>query len=93
MTRVVDWDQDGVLDVLWNRTFVGTQLLKGSLSGTSYSTVAQPSFQIPNPNSYSYNMFSVGDFNGDGKMDLIYSLGAVSVGGFSSFGISLNRCY
>jgi len=85
-TRVVDWDDDGKLDVLAFKQNSGTQFFKGNGAGTFTTPAA--TYESPNIASGSYSTPAIIDLNGDGLPDILNA--SADTNSCSSVGISFN---
>jgi hypothetical protein len=85
---LVDWDDDGKLDIILQRNYAGYQFLKGNGDGTFVA----PSYQysLPNPGQQSFNQLFMFDANGDGLPDIL-SLSVDSSLSNYSLGFSFNK--
>jgi hypothetical protein len=84
--RLVDWDQDGKLDVLAFKYNTGIQFFKG-LGNLSFTTPTQ-SFLSPDMSNGSYFTPAILDLNGDGLPDILNA--SASGNSDSSAGVSFN---
>ena len=87
--RLVDWDNDGYLDVLYSKQHIGLQFFKGN--GTGAFTVPTVQYSLPNPGALEYNLFGVTDVNNDGLQDMIIINGDNNM--MSSVGYSVNKSH
>jgi hypothetical protein len=85
-TRVVDWDDDGKLDVLAFKFNSGVQFFKGNGAGTFTTPAA--TYESPNISSASYQTPTIIDMNGDGLPDILNA--SADGNSCSSVGISFN---
>lgn len=65
---VTDWDADGNLDIIWNKTYSGLQFFKGNGNGTFVNPTKV--YSLPNPSAFSQNTLYLIDVNNDGLQDL-----------------------
>lgn len=86
-TRVVDWDGDGKLDILWAKQYGGVQYFKGNGNGTFVTPTVQ--YSLPNPSQLAQYMLFTTDVNGDGLPDLVTTNGDTNQ--VTGLGISINK--
>ncbi len=77
---VVDWDDDGRLDVLWQRDRVGFELFRGLGTGVFSGDTRLSTNACIFSNRWSYQLIEVRDMNNDGLPDLVCSNTAANSG-------------
>ena len=70
---LADFNNDGKLDVAVATGTTQAQVLTGNGDGT-FKTLPAPTNTVPSPNPTLWSAVLTGDFDGDGKQDLLYSL-------------------
>ena len=70
---LADLNNDGKLDIAVATGATQAQILTGNGDGT-FKTLPAPTNTVPSPNPTLWSAVLTGDFDGDGKQDLLYSL-------------------